>query len=114
MLAGLKVVEVADELGEYCGLMLAGLGAEVIKIEPPEGSPTRHIGPYAGDVEDLENSLFFWAYNRGKQSITLDLAQRDDRQTARALIARADILLDSSVGNWPRNSSKTATWATPA
>ena len=49
MLSGLRVVEIADELAEYCGLLLAGLGAEVIKIEPPEGSPTRRIGPFFGD-----------------------------------------------------------------
>lgn len=46
MLAGLRVVEVADELAEICGLLLAGLGAEVIKVEPPEGNSTRRIGPF--------------------------------------------------------------------
>ena len=46
LLSGLRVVEYADEKGEYVGLILAGLGAEVIKIEPPEGSPTRRIGPF--------------------------------------------------------------------
>lgn len=46
MLAGLRVVEIADERAEYTGLLLAGLGAEVIKIEPPEGNATRRIGPF--------------------------------------------------------------------
>ena len=57
MLAGLRVIEVADELGEYCGLLLAGLGAEVIKIEPVGGSPTRNIGPYLGEQPDPERSI---------------------------------------------------------
>src|SRR5579859_7218740 len=47
MLAGLRVIEVADERAEYTGLLLAGLGAEVIKIEPPEGNATRRIGPFS-------------------------------------------------------------------
>ena len=59
LLAGVRVIEVADELGEYCGLLLAGLGAEVIKIEPLEGSPTREIGPFVGDESNPEKSIFF-------------------------------------------------------
>ena len=69
MLQGLRVAETTDELGEYCGLLLAGLGAEVIKIEAAEGSPTRRIGPFYEDVAGPERSLFFWAYNRGKKSV---------------------------------------------
>jgi crotonobetainyl-CoA:carnitine CoA-transferase CaiB-like acyl-CoA transferase len=42
-LSGIRVIELADELAEYCGLTLAGLGADVVKVEPPGGSPTRHI-----------------------------------------------------------------------
>lgn len=45
-LHGLRVIEFADELGEYVGLLLAGMGAELIKIEPPEGNSTRSIGPF--------------------------------------------------------------------
>ena len=48
-LTGLRVIELADEQAEYCGLALAGLGAEVIKVEPPGGSPTRRIGPFYED-----------------------------------------------------------------
>ena len=46
--AGVRVIEIADELAEYCGLALAGLGADVIKVEPPGGSSTRSIGPRSG------------------------------------------------------------------
>ena len=52
ILAGVRVIELADEQAEYCGLTLAGLGADVIKIEPPEGSPTRRIGPFYEDHAD--------------------------------------------------------------
>ncbi|PYM94730.1 MAG: acyl-CoA transferase [Candidatus Rokuibacteriota bacterium] len=95
-LTGIRVIELADEQAEYCGLTLAGLGADVIKVEPPGGSPTRRIGPFYGDREDPERSLFFWQYNRGKRSIVLDLRRRDDRERFRALVATADVLLEST------------------
>jgi hypothetical protein len=57
MLDGLRVVELADESGEYVGMTLAGLGAEVIKLEPPGGAPTRAIGPFLGDEPGAERSL---------------------------------------------------------
>src|SRR6188508_476379 len=95
-LAGIRVIELADEQAEYCGLTLAGLGADVIKVEPPGGSPTRRIGPFYQDKADPEGSLFFWLYNRGKRSIVLDLKQEKDRARLSELIAGADILLEST------------------
>ena len=98
MLAGLRVIEIADERAEYVGLLLAGLGAEVIKIEPPEGNATRRIGPFLNDEPGLERSLFFWNYNRNKQSVVLDLNQATARDELLGLLDGADILLDSSCG----------------
>jgi crotonobetainyl-CoA:carnitine CoA-transferase CaiB-like acyl-CoA transferase len=100
MLAGLRVIEVADELGEYCGLLLAGLGAEVIKIEPVGGSPTRSIGPYLGEQADPERSIFFCAYNRGKKSIQLDLGTAEGQAACLQLLGTADIFLDSTCGQF--------------
>jgi len=94
-LEGVRVLELADERGEFCGKLLAGLGAEVIKIEPPEGAPTRRIGPFVDDVEDPEGSLHFWHYNFGKYGITLDLDAADGQGTFRDLVASADVLLES-------------------
>ena len=93
MFSGLRVIETADELGEYAGLLLAGLGAEVIKIEPKEGSSTRQIGPFFEDQPGPERSLFFWAYNRGKKSIHVETEAE-----FRMLLEGADILLDSTGG----------------
>jgi crotonobetainyl-CoA:carnitine CoA-transferase CaiB-like acyl-CoA transferase len=95
-LSGIRVVEIADEQAEYCGLVLAGLGAEVIKVEPPEGNSTRAIGPFLDDVADLERSLFFWNYNRGKQSIALDLDDEASRDQLFDLVTTADVLLQSA------------------
>ena len=95
-LSGLRVVELSDETAEYCGLTLAGLGADVVKIEPPGGSPSRRIGPFYQDKADPEGSLFFWQYNRGKRSIELDLAKAADQQRFQSLLASADIFLDAT------------------
>ncbi|UFN48422.1 CoA transferase [Roseomonas sp. OT10] len=98
MLTGLRVVEFADELAEYAGLILGGLGAEVIKVEPSGGSPTRRIGPFAGDGADPERSLHFWTYNRGKRSVRLDLDDPGQRAALQNLLRSADIVLDSTRG----------------
>src|SRR5947199_2756335 len=98
MLAGLRVIEIADERAEYAGLLLAGLGAEVIKIEPPEGNATRRIGPFFEDHPGLERSLFFWNYNRNKKSVVLDLQDAAERANLLRLLGTADILLDASCG----------------
>jgi crotonobetainyl-CoA:carnitine CoA-transferase CaiB-like acyl-CoA transferase len=96
VLDGIRVLELADEQAEYCGMLLAGLGADLVKVEPPDGSPTRRIGPFFGDVEDTEKSLFFWQYNRGKRSVVLDLDRREPRAQFEELLATADVLLEST------------------
>ena len=88
MLAGLRVIEIADERAEYTGLLLAGLGAEVVKIEPPEGNATRRIGPFLDDQPGLERSLFFWNYNRNKKSVVLDLREAPAREHMLRLLGR--------------------------
>src|SRR5699024_10284387 len=81
---------------EYAGLLLAGLGAEVIKVEPAGGSPTRRIGPFLEDEPNPERSLYFWHYNRAKKSIVVDLEAEDGPDQLRTLIATADVVLDST------------------
>src|SRR5215475_8289345 len=98
MLDGLRVIEVADERAEYTGLLLAGLGAEVLKIEPPEGNATRRIGPFLEDDPGLERSLFFWNYNRNKKSVVLDLRETPAREHMLRLLEGADVLLDATCG----------------
>jgi crotonobetainyl-CoA:carnitine CoA-transferase CaiB-like acyl-CoA transferase len=92
-LGGLRVVEIGDESVEYCGLLLAGLGAEVVKVEPPGGSPTRRIGPFYEDDEGPERSLFFWQYNRAKRSVALDAGSDGGRAWLDDRLAGADVLL---------------------
>ena len=95
-LEGLKVVELARILaGPWAGQLLADLGAEVIKIESPEGDDTRAWGPPFVEREGDTAAAYFHGCNRGKQSVVLDLKTRDGQSAARALIAEADVLIEN-------------------
>lgn len=96
MLSTYRVLDLTDERGHLAGLMLAQMGAEVILIEPPEGSPARRIGPFAGDVDDPDRSFQHWCYNRGKRSVVLDLEAPDGQDALRELAHGADILIESA------------------
>ena len=84
MLGPYRVVDLALDRGILCGQIPADLGADVIAVEPPEGSATRRCAPYQGDIPGRERSLTWWAYARGKRSIALDVA--DAARFTRALV----------------------------
>jgi crotonobetainyl-CoA:carnitine CoA-transferase CaiB-like acyl-CoA transferase len=95
-LAGLRVVELCDEKGAFAGKLLADMGAEVIKIEPPAGDATRGYGPFLDDRPDPEGSLWFWHYNTNKRGVTLDLDDERGRALLKRLIVEtADVFLES-------------------
>lgn len=98
---GVRVIELADVTAEYVGLELAGMGAEVIKIEPVNGAATRAIGPFVDDIPDPEKSLHFWHYNRGKKSVVLDLSTDAGREHLLDLMGTADILLQAVSSDYP-------------
>lgn len=91
---GLKVVELADEPGaEYTGRLLAEMGAQVVKVEPPGGAASRRVGPFEGGVEDPERSLHFCFYNADKRSVVADLCTADGRAALERLLADADVFI---------------------
>jgi crotonobetainyl-CoA:carnitine CoA-transferase CaiB-like acyl-CoA transferase len=92
-LAGLRVLDLSRVLaGPLCTMVLADLGAEVVKVERPgAGDPTRAWGPPFVDGE----STYFLCVNRGKRSITLDLADPAGREVGRRLAVRADVVVDN-------------------
>ena len=71
ILGDYRVIELADERGQLAGSVLASLGAEVITVEPPGGSHSRTLGPFADDVVSPDTSLWHWSYNRGKNRLFL-------------------------------------------
>src|SRR6204780_2619155 len=91
-LSGLRILELADEKGQFCGKLLADLGADVIKIEPPGGEPNRHIGPFLDDIPHPERSLSFWYYNTSKRGITLNLNTADGRALFSRLGSGSDVI----------------------
>lgn len=94
-LSGVRVLEIADESGEFCGRCLVGGGADVVKVEGPEGAATRGIGPYLADEAGADRSLFFWHYNLGKRSVTIDLDSDAGQSTFRQLVRTADVVLEA-------------------
>ncbi len=85
--------------GPYCALLLAELGARVIKVEPPRtGDDSRAIGPFLKTKDGTTKSGYFLSINRGKESIALDLKTQADRVVFEALLARADVLIENYRG----------------
>ncbi len=96
-LAGMRVIELADQQAEWAGKLLADMGADVIKVEPPGGAATRTVGPFVDDIPDPERSLFFWHYNTSKRSVTLNLSSREGRALWLQLAAQADAVIETTV-----------------
>jgi CoA:oxalate CoA-transferase len=98
--AGLLVVDLTRVLaGPYCAMLLADMGARVIKVEPPvKGDDSRHYGPWLTAKNGAVKSGYFISVNRGKESIALDLKSAGDREVFEAVLARADVLLENYRG----------------
>jgi len=98
--AGLLVVDLTRVLaGPYCAMMLADMGARVIKIEPPvKGDDSRHYGPWLTAKSGKVKSGYFISVNRGKESIALDLKSETDRKVFEALLSKADVLIENYRG----------------
>ena len=96
-LAGIKVVELARILaGPWAGQVLADLGAEVVKVESPDGDDTRRWGPpFVRDDDGSEDAAYFHAANRGKRSVVADFATHAGRQTVLDLARDADVLIEN-------------------
>ena len=95
MLNPYRALDLTTERGLLCGQILADLGADVIKIEPPGGSSARKLGPFYQDQEDAENSLYWWAYNRNKRGVTLDITRSEGQDLLRRLARDAKFLIES-------------------
>lgn len=101
-LRGIKVVELARILaGPWAGQILADLGAEVIKVESPEGDDTRKWGPPFVEYEDgTRDAAYFHSANRGKRTILADFRKQEDLDRVKALVDEADVVIENfKVGN---------------
>jgi crotonobetainyl-CoA:carnitine CoA-transferase CaiB-like acyl-CoA transferase len=94
-LDGLRVLDLATGSFGYTGKLLAGLGADVLKVEPPEGDPVRRHPPFAGDERDPELAARHLHLGTGKRSIVIDLEREEGRDLLRRLVAQTDVLIES-------------------
>jgi crotonobetainyl-CoA:carnitine CoA-transferase CaiB-like acyl-CoA transferase len=95
LLSSLRALDLTDEKGFICGKILAALGVETIKVEPPGGDPGRGISPHFGGTPDINKSLNWLAYNTDKHSITLNLESERGRGIFKDLAVRSDFILES-------------------
>jgi len=91
----LRIVDFTGELGPYAAKMFAGLGADVIHLEPLSGDPLRSRGPFYKNSPGLESSLQYLYYNAGKRGMALDIATAAGKEVFLRLCARADLLFES-------------------
>ena len=111
LLSGIRVLEISGQVSAaYCGKVLALLGAEVIKVEPPEGDAARHAGPFPGDLPHPEKSGLFLALNLNKFGVTLDLASTEGQRRlglltrGAAVVVGSPALFESAGGTWRREN----------
>ena len=91
-LAGMRVIEIGSTIaGPACARLMADFGADVIKIEPPQGDPVRQMGRHVGDV-----SLYAASILRGKKSVAIDLKHQEGRDLAFEIVRGADILIENN------------------
>ncbi len=96
MLSGYRVLDLTSNEAQFCGRMLADMGMDVIRVEKPGGDECRNVGPFYGDIIHPEKSLWWFALNANKKSITLNLESNDGQSIFKKLVARADILLENN------------------
>ena len=103
LMDGLTVLDLTQgAAGPFCTKQLAQFGADVIKIEPPEGDEARRAGPFAGDRPHPETSALFLFLNAGKRSVVLDIHEERGRAALRRLAERAGALVESEGPGRPR------------
>jgi crotonobetainyl-CoA:carnitine CoA-transferase CaiB-like acyl-CoA transferase len=102
-LSDLRVIELAQGIaGPYCGKLFADLGADVIKIEPPEGDRSRRYGPFPGDEPHTEKSGLYLHLNTGKKSVSLDAGVKSGAMILRKLLDKVDIVIEDETSHLDR------------
>jgi crotonobetainyl-CoA:carnitine CoA-transferase CaiB-like acyl-CoA transferase len=96
-LASIRVLDLTDERAIYGSKLLADLGADVIRVERPEGDPLRRRGPFAADSSGDEHSLYYAYYGSNRRSVALDLDSDDGRERLRRLALASDVVIETEV-----------------
>ncbi len=100
-LSGLRVLDYSQFIsGAYCAKLMVNFGAEVIKVEPPEGDEARRHAPFFKDIPDKELSGLFVYLNTNKRGITLNVETERGKDIFRRLVQHADILIENNPPGW--------------
>jgi crotonobetainyl-CoA:carnitine CoA-transferase CaiB-like acyl-CoA transferase len=103
MLGPYRVLDLTNEWGILSGRLMADLGCDVIKIEPPCGDALRNIGPFFNDTPDAEESLVWLFYNANKRGITLNIESADGKEILKKLVKKTDFLIESFQPGYMKN-----------
>jgi crotonobetainyl-CoA:carnitine CoA-transferase CaiB-like acyl-CoA transferase len=95
LLNGFRALDLTDDKGVFCGKVLADMGVDTIKVEKPGGDPMRLFPPFYHDIPDPEKSLFWFAFNSNKRSITLNLETARGKELFKQLVQTADFVIES-------------------
>jgi len=95
MLVSYRILDLTNERGLLCGKVLGDMGADVIMIEPPQGHPSRKMGPFFKDIPHPEKSLYWMFTNLNKRGITLDITQSEGREIFKKMVSKADAVIES-------------------
>jgi crotonobetainyl-CoA:carnitine CoA-transferase CaiB-like acyl-CoA transferase len=90
-----RVLDLTDEKGQFCGQLLGALGADVIKIEMPNGDLSRRRAPFFKNIPTSEKSLFWLGYNANKRGITLNIETSDGKKIFKQMVQKADVVIES-------------------
>ena len=90
-----RILDLTGPEAVFCGKLLADYGADVVKVEPPGGDPTRHKAPFIGDEVGIDRSSYFLFYNTNKRSVTLDIDTPKGQELFKKLAKTADVLIES-------------------
>lgn len=90
-----RVVDLTVEAGQLCARLLGDMGADVVKVEPPEGDPLRRRGPFWDDDAHPDRSQSFWFYNSNKRGVTLRVDSADGQELLKRLVSSADAVVES-------------------
>ena len=95
-LSGYRALDLSGPMGVYCGKLMADMGADVIKVEPPGGDPMREIGPFIDGQPGPGRSLYWLHFNTNKRSVTLDIGSAEGAAALRDLALASDVVLETS------------------
>ena len=100
-LAGYRTLDLAGPIGAYCSKLLADLGCDVVKVEPPEGDPMRNSPPFVGGATADTESAVFASYHANKRGITLDVGRAEARSLLKVLAKDRDVVVISPTPRTP-------------